>query len=40
MVNQDRFGDVEGGGAEVAVKFHENSNFKFQVTRQSCWCRQ
>lgn len=23
MVDQDRFGDVEGGGAEVTVKFHE-----------------
>jgi hypothetical protein len=23
MVDQDRFGDVKGGGAEVAVKFHK-----------------
>jgi hypothetical protein len=23
MVDQDRFGDVEGGGAEMAVKFHK-----------------
>jgi hypothetical protein len=28
MVNQNRFSDVEGGGAEVAVKFHEILNFK------------
>lgn len=35
MVNQDGFGDFESGGAEVAVKFHKISNFKFQVTRKS-----
>lgn len=39
MIDQDGFGDVEGGGAEVAMKFHENSNFKVQVTRKSSWCR-
>lgn len=28
MIDQDRFGDVEGGGAEVAMQFHEILNFK------------
>lgn len=28
MIDQDRFGDVESGGAEVAMQFHEILNFK------------
>ena len=35
VIDQDRFSDVEGGGAEVAMQFHKNSNFKVQVTRMS-----
>lgn len=38
MIDQDRFGDIEGGGAEVAMQFHKISNFKVQVCPRAMRC--
>ncbi len=42
VIDQDRFGDVESGGAEVAMQFHQVSNFNVQVSSfkfQGRWVR-